>query len=452
MGDRIEAALARARAVLDTLASAPVEKTIWGSPAGKKRLAPRLVKLLPKHRVYVEPFAGSAAVLFEKEPAQVEVINDADPEIGKAYQTIQKLTPKKLESLRAMSWTGDKATFTKLLDAQPRGELEQLHRFLYLTHFSYGKMRGRTFSPNVQGIAAKTMSRLEKYAPRLAKVKVYSGDYEPVVRRYDGPDTAFFLDPPYPGYNVDVGESKFDEERFFQVLKSLKGKWLMTYGVRGKLPGLLKGAGFQIKRIRTPRTIGAMRGVGGPSLLTQLLVSNYKFVEKHESTNDWLEDWEPPPQEPAAPPIEKLCALLKDVAPDDERYVLGVVLVPEQVDAQGDVYSQQEVRQAAHRFMEEFGGIGLMHQLRVNDQVKVLESYLAPVDFELGDVAVPKGTWLLAVRVLSDELWARVRTGELTGFSIGGTARRLPEPMREEPAPAAPSQDQPSPAADSEAA
>ena len=430
MGDRVQDALGRAHALLEKLGGEPVVKTIWGSPAGKKRLAPRLVKLLPKHRVYVEPFAGSAAVLFEKEPAEVEVINDADPEIGKAYQIIQKLTPKKLEALRSMAWTGDEGTFKKLLDQSPRGELEQLHRFLYLTHFSYGKMRGRSFSPNVQGIEAKTIARLEKHAPRLAKVKVYSGDYEPVVRRHDGADTAFFLDPPYPGYDVDVGESKFDEERFFEVLKSIKGKWLMTYGIRGKLPGLLKGAGYHIKRIRTPRTIGAMRGVGGPSVLTQLLVANYKFVEKNTDASDWLEDWSPEMDGP--PALEKVCALLKGVDPDDERYVLGVVLVPEQVDAQGDIYSHEEVRQAAHRFMEEFGGLGLMHQLRVNDQVKVLESYLAPTDFQVGEVAVPKGTWMLAVRVQSDELWQRVKDGELTGFSIGGSARRVPEPTRPE--------------------
>jgi len=60
--------------------------------------------------------------------------------------------------------------------------------------------------------------------------------------------------------------------------------------------------------------------------------------------------------------------------------------------------------------------------------VKVLESYLAPTDFAVGDVSVRRGTWMLAVRVLSDELWDRVKGGDLTGFSIGGTARRLPEP------------------------
>ena len=426
MPEQLAGLIAQARRTAASARRAPVEKTIWGSPAGKKRLADRLVAMLPAHKTYVEPFAGSAAVLFAKEPAEVEVINDADPEIADAYKLLKKLTPEELRRLKKLPWTGDENTFKGLLDATPASDVERLHRFLYLTHFSYGKMRGRTFSPNVQGIEAKTIGRIEQFAPRLAKVKIHSGDYEPVVRKYDAPDTTYFLDPPYPGYNVDVGESDFDEERFFGVLQSLKGNWLMTYGIRGKLPAMLKDAGYFIKRIRTPRTIGAMRGVGGPSVLTQLLVANYKFVEKHTDAFDWLEDWTPEPA--SLPPIRKVGKLFKDVNPDDERYVLGVVLVPEQVDAQGDIYSHEEVRQAAHLFMEEFGGLGLMHQLRVNDQVKVLESYLAPTDFQIGEVVVPRGTWLLAVRVLSDELWQRVRNGELTGFSIGGSARRVPEP------------------------
>jgi len=123
----------------------------------------------------------------------------------------------------------------------------------------------------------------------------------------------------------------------------------------------------------------------------------------------------------------KSIPLIKGTNPADERYVLGVVLEPEVVDAQGDIYSAEEIRQAAHRFMEEFGGLGLMHRFRVNGQVKVLESYLAPADVEIGGVRLRKGTWLLAVRILSDELWEQVKDGALTGFSIGGSARRVPD-------------------------
>jgi len=126
-------------------------------------------------------------------------------------------------------------------------------------------------------------------------------------------------------------------------------------------------------------------------------------------------------------PFAKSIPLIKGADPADERYVLGVVLEPEVVDAQGDIYSAEEVRQAAHRFMEEYGGLGVMHRLRVNGQVKILESFLAPVDLTIGDVKVRKGTWLLAVRILSDELWEQVRDGRLRGFSIGGSARRQRE-------------------------
>ena len=445
MGSHTLRVVERAYDVLERHAPQPVEKTIWGSPAGKKRIAERLVALLPAHTTYVEPFAGSAAVLFAKEPAAVEAINDADPEIARAYKILKGLTPRDLGRLRKMNWVGDKATFKGLIDETPRDDATWLHRFLYLTHFSYGKMRGKSFSPSVSGVEAKTIDRIEKFAPRLKRVRVFGGDYRKVVEKFDGKDTVHFLDPPYFGYNVDVGESHFDERAFFDVLKSLRGKFLLTYGIRGELPKLVKDSDFEVRRIRTRRSIGSMRGVGGPSLLTQLLISNYGPTKK---SLDGLVDagWgiddvprvsaQVPSalEKPPAPAFAVTGQLLKGIDPSDERFVLGIVLEPEVVDAQGDIYSADEIRQAAYRFMEEFGGLGLMHRLAVNDQVKVLESYVAPVDFEIAGVPVKKGTWLLGVRVLSDELWEQVKDGKLTGFSIGGSARRVPEATRDDAA------------------
>ena len=48
------------------------------------------------------PFAGSAAVLFAKEPTEVDVINDADPEIVEAYRLIKRLKPEQVARLNDM--------------------------------------------------------------------------------------------------------------------------------------------------------------------------------------------------------------------------------------------------------------------------------------------------------------------------------------------------------------
>ncbi len=474
MDERLVHAVAKARELLAEVAPDLVEKTMWGSPAGKKRLAKRLAAMLPIHKAYTEPFAGSAAVLFAKEPAPTEAINDADPEIANAYKIIQNLTDADVAKLREMDWTGSAETFKRLKGENPTSDVAKLHRFLYLSHFAYGKLRGKSFSPSQAGIEAGTPGRVAKFAPRLKGVHVFNGDYEPVVRKFDGKDSLHFLDPPYAGYNVAVGEGKFDEERFFKLVKGLGGKFLITYGVRGKLPKLLKAEGYPIQRIRTPRTIRTMRGVGGSKYLTQIIASNYDVAKKRLddlAIDGWevvddadvgprptvtvpgvVEPAEPAPvapvlddvatQEMGAEQVEpasetaahsdarvfmKTIPLIKGTAPGDERFVLGIVLEPEEVDAQKDIYSAAEIRMAAHRFMEEFQDVGLMHKMRVNGAVKIVESYLAPADITIAGTHIKQGTWLLGVHVLSDALWDEVKDGKLTGFSIGGSARRVPD-------------------------
>jgi hypothetical protein len=115
----------------------------------------------------------------------------------------------------------------------------------------------------------------------------------------------------------------------------------------------------------------------------------------------------------SVPSTSALAAVLAKRIPllktGEERYVLGIVLEPETVDAQSDIYSAAEVRDAAHGFMQQYQNVGLMHQGLVNNQVKVLESYLAPAPFALDGTQVRKGTWLLAVRLLDDALWAQIQ-------------------------------------------
>jgi hypothetical protein len=123
----------------------------------------------------------------------------------------------------------------------------------------------------------------------------------------------------------------------------------------------------------------------------------------------------------------------------EERYILGLVLEPtlkadDQIkpDTQRDVYTEETIRAAAHGWMEKHGKIDLTHNWEAlkNDQVRVLESYLAPCDLNIGEGEdqrkITKGSWLLALRVLDDAIWADVKAGKIGAFSIGGEATRKP--------------------------
>lgn len=393
---------------------------MWGSPAGKKRLAKRLAAMLPAHSTYVEPFVGSGAVLFAKEPAKSEVINDYDPEIAGAYRIIKRLTPERMKSLRGMKWTGDRATYARLLKEKPSGDLAKLHRFMYLSHFGFRKIRG-SFNPEAQGVEARAIKRIETHAPRLKGVQVFHGDYERVIRKFDGKDTVFFLDPPYAGYDVGVGEKAFDEAHFLEVLKSIKGKFLVTYGIRGELPKLVKSTNFVVKTIKGPRTLGNEAGH-----LKQLLIANYDLVAKSDAAAEWFEA-EEDSEETDRSDFRLEARLLKAERPDEERFVLGVVLEPEEVDSQGDIISAEEIRRAAHRFMEQYRSLGFQHETKAKSEIVILESYIAPCDCEIGGQPVKAGTWLMGLRIVSDEVWAQVKRGEFTGLSIEGSAVREPE-------------------------
>lgn len=127
-----------------------------------------------------------------------------------------------------------------------------------------------------------------------------------------------------------------------------------------------------------------------------------------------------------------------DGSEEEERFVMSLVLEPNdgkdgapmKPDTQGDIYSLDAVRKAAHAWMEFHGAIDLNHSWKElgKEKVRTLESFLAPVDFTCGEgdraYKVVKGTWMLGVRVVDDALWKAVKAGEIGAYSIGGTAIR----------------------------
>lgn len=259
-----------------------IDKYLFGYPAGKVTLAAKLVPLIPSHDTYVEPFCGSAAVFFAKEPAKVEVLCDRNPEVVQALRDTAELTDADVAALERKSFTGDRATFNKLKDASPSGRVDRLHRFLYLSRFSFQKAR-RSFAADTQGLdAAKPMmARVRQSRERFhAGVKFEVGDYDAIARKYDGPNTFLFMDPPYVNTNAGVGEPEFDEERFAKLLASVKGKFLVTYGAHGKLDT----SAFKVGRLKTHRHVG--HTTGRDSHYSTLVISNYERTGKSDDFDE----------------------------------------------------------------------------------------------------------------------------------------------------------------------
>ncbi len=65
-------------------------KTPLSYYGGKQQLAARILKLIPEHRIYCEPFLGGAAIFFAKQPSPVEVINDTNGELINFYEVLQR--------------------------------------------------------------------------------------------------------------------------------------------------------------------------------------------------------------------------------------------------------------------------------------------------------------------------------------------------------------------------
>lgn len=106
----------------------------------------------------------------------------------------------------------------------------------------------------------------------------------------------------------------------------------------------------------------------------------------------------------------------------DEQIVYGIVYEPDTKDAQGDQATADEIKKASYDFMENAQAFKVMHKGK-RVKVKILENYIAPVDFTIAKRNVKKGSWVLVTRVLDKKLWKEIKAGNLTGYSMAGYAK-----------------------------
>lgn len=117
------------------------------------------------------------------------------------------------------------------------------------------------------------------------------------------------------------------------------------------------------------------------------------------------------------PDFELEVAITKANDPS-KQLVYGVVYSPETLDAHGDFMNANEIEKAAHDFLVNARNIDVQHNFEAGFG-QVVESYIAKQDdLENG---ITKGSWVLVTKA-TDEVWNKIQKGEITGYSMAGTA------------------------------
>ena len=176
---------------------------------GKWRLAPWIISHFAPHRVYVEPFAGAASVLLQKPRSYSEIYNDLDGQIVNLFRVLRNPAWAR-ELIRLVKLTPyARAEFDNsyILADDP---IEQARRTLFrsMAGFSSVGATGK-WKTGFRGNVTRTgttpahdwqsfPSAIEAIVDRLQGVVIENEDAGAVIARYDGPETLFYVDPPYP--------------------------------------------------------------------------------------------------------------------------------------------------------------------------------------------------------------------------------------------------------------
>lgn len=205
-----------------------------------------LLPLLPDCHHFCEPFGGSAAVLINRPPSQVETYNDLDGEVVNFFRVLRE---KKDELLYMIGMTPfAREEFATAIASNGNGkflpDMERARQFFVRarqvrTGLAQTASIGRwanclnTSRAGMAGAVSRWLGSvvgLEFIATRLLRVQIEHDSAANVIRRYDSTETLFYCDPPYPhqsrgdskAYSYEMTDN--DHVELARLLHSIEGR------------------------------------------------------------------------------------------------------------------------------------------------------------------------------------------------------------------------------------
>ena len=206
---------------------------------GKWRLAPKIIKLFPEHKTFVDVFCGAGSILMRKPKSKNEIINDLHDEVINLFEVLRSDAAALRNQLKATPYS--RAEY-KRARVQSDDKLEQARRTIVKSWFGIGdsldNITGFRVSITQRGSMANAwldyVDFLELYQSRLRSVIIEKLDYQDILKRYDKPGTLFYLDPPYlkatrnkkHAYLHDWTEA--DHVELIELLKSVDCSFILS--------------------------------------------------------------------------------------------------------------------------------------------------------------------------------------------------------------------------------
>lgn len=214
-------------------------KSVLKYPGAKNRLAPWICEYIPDHDVYLEPFAGSLAILFAKKRSHIETVNDLDEEIVNFFRVLRD---RQNELKQAISLTPFARNEYINAYKETDNPVEKARRFAvkcwmgfgcgnrYQNGFKSGQQRN---SPNPAKAWSELSGTLEAAAQRLKGVQIECFPAIELIKRYDTEDVFIYADPPYlpetrKNYLYKHEMQYPDHEELLKILTKHPGRVLLS--------------------------------------------------------------------------------------------------------------------------------------------------------------------------------------------------------------------------------
>ena len=186
-------------------------RAIFRYPGSKWSIADWIISHFPEgyeKMVYLEPFCGSGAVFFNKNPGTVETVNDMESDIVNLFRVLREQPNDLKRALELTPYSREEYD----LSFEPCDEpVEKARRFMVKTTQAIGaKMDGKCGWRNhkqmkIGGTACKWAGITETIDTAAARlrgdtthlVQIEHSDALQLIRRYNFPEVLMYLDPPY---------------------------------------------------------------------------------------------------------------------------------------------------------------------------------------------------------------------------------------------------------------